>query len=255
MALTDNAKKFHERMFPGYVSDFLRTDPEFIEIFDNFAFDEVLEATKDKLDDKTGFMTTLAVLIGCQGIDEFIPMVKASLNFGVTAEEIKEIVYQAVAYIGIGRVFPFLKATNVVLENSGITLPTISASTTTRETRMQAGEDKQIEIFGESMRDYKSKGDKETNPINKALVDNCFGDYYTRKGLDARMRELMTFCYLYSQGGCENQLHGHTSANLRNGNDRAFLIAVLIRNIPFMGYPRTLNALKVVNEEAEKLNR
>lgn len=254
MAITENAKKFHEKMFPGYESDFLRTDPEFIELFDNFAFDEVIEATKDVLDDKTGFMTTLAVLIGCQGIDEFIPMVKAALNFGVTPEEIKEIVYQAVAYIGIGRVFPYLKATNCVFESCNIKIPTAPASTTNRETRIEAGEAKQVEIFGERMKDLKSQGDKETNPINRALVGNCFGDYYTRKGLDARLRELMTFCYLYSQGGCESQLQSHTAANLRNGNSRAFLIAVLIRNIPFMGYPRTLNALRIVNEQAEKLN-
>ena len=29
-------------MFPGYVSELYETDPEFIEIFDNFAFDEVV---------------------------------------------------------------------------------------------------------------------------------------------------------------------------------------------------------------------
>lgn len=40
--ITGAAKAFHEKMFPGYVSDFLRTDPEFIERFDNFAFDEVV---------------------------------------------------------------------------------------------------------------------------------------------------------------------------------------------------------------------
>ena len=58
MALTENAKKYHERMFPGYVSDFLRTDPEFIELFDNFAFDEVVN--NDDLDDKTRFLSILA---------------------------------------------------------------------------------------------------------------------------------------------------------------------------------------------------
>ncbi len=49
--LTDAARDFHERMFPGYVSDLLRTDPEFIERFDNFAFDEVV-STGD-LSDRT----------------------------------------------------------------------------------------------------------------------------------------------------------------------------------------------------------
>ena len=42
MAITEFAKQYHEKMFPGYVSKFLETDPEFIERFDNFAFDEVI---------------------------------------------------------------------------------------------------------------------------------------------------------------------------------------------------------------------
>ena len=53
MAITEFAKKYHEKMFPGYVSDFLRTDPEFIERFDNFAFDEVINQEGQGLDDKT----------------------------------------------------------------------------------------------------------------------------------------------------------------------------------------------------------
>lgn len=42
MNITQNAKEYHEKMFPGYVSKFLETDPEFIERLDNFAFDEVV---------------------------------------------------------------------------------------------------------------------------------------------------------------------------------------------------------------------
>ena len=51
MTITDFSKEYHERMFPGYESKFLETDPEFIEFFDNFAFDEVVN--QDDLDDKT----------------------------------------------------------------------------------------------------------------------------------------------------------------------------------------------------------
>ena len=103
MAITDFSKEYHERMFPGYVSKFLETDPEFIEFFDNFAFDEVVN--QDDLDDRIRMMAIIATLIGCQGIDEFKAMVPAALNFGVTPVEVKEIVYQAVAYLGIGRLF------------------------------------------------------------------------------------------------------------------------------------------------------
>ena len=44
-------KTVQKKMFPGYVSSFLQTDPEFIERFDNFAFDEVVNHSH--LDDKT----------------------------------------------------------------------------------------------------------------------------------------------------------------------------------------------------------
>lgn len=42
MAITKFSKEYHEKMFSGCVSKFLETDPEFIERFDNFAFDEVI---------------------------------------------------------------------------------------------------------------------------------------------------------------------------------------------------------------------
>lgn len=70
------------------------------------------------LEDKTRFLAILATLLGCQGIDEFRAMIPAALRFGVTPVEVKETVYQAVAYLGIGRVFPFLKADSALVYRS-----------------------------------------------------------------------------------------------------------------------------------------
>lgn len=248
MNITEAAKQYHERMFPGYQSKFLETDPEFIERFDNFAFDEVVNS--DDLDDRTRMMAILAALIGSQSIDEYRAMLPAALNFGVTPAEAKEIIYQAVAYLGIGRVFPFLHAVNEILTSRGVKLPLEGQATTTAENRMEAGEQVQIQIFGENMRGFAQSGPEESRHINQWLVDNCFGDYYTRKGLDARQREMITFCFLAAQGGCEPQLTSHAAANMRIGNDKAFLIKVISQCLPFIGYPRSLNALRCVNEGA-----
>ena len=114
------------------------------------------------MDDKTRFMAILATLLGCQGVDEFKCMVPAALNFGITPVEIKEIVYQAVAYLGIGRVFPFLKAANEVFEAQGITLPLDSQATTTAENRREAGTQAQVDIFGEGMKDFWKSGPEES---------------------------------------------------------------------------------------------
>lgn len=250
MNFTKNAEKYHEKMFPGYDSKFKITDPEFIERFDNFAFDEVVN--QDDLEDKTRMMAILATLLGCEGIVEFRAFLPAALNLGVDPVEVKEIVYQSVAYLGIGRVFPFLKATNEVFEQRGIELPLEGQARTTMETRLEAGIQVQIDIFGEGMKDFYKSGPEETRHINHWLADNCFGDYYTRGGLDYKQREMITFCFLAAQGGCEPQLTSHAKANIRMGNDKGFLIKVISQCLPFIGYPRSLNALRCVNEAAQK---
>lgn len=249
MTVSENAKNYHEKMFPEYKSKFAETDPEFTERFDNFAFDEVVN--HDDLDGRTRFIAILAALLGCQGSEEFRCMLPAALNFGLTPVEIKEIVYQSVAYLGIGRVFPFLEITNEVLEELGVKLPLPVQATTSTENRREAGTQAQVDIFGEGMRDFWKSGPEESRHINYWLAANCFGDYYTRTGLDYKQREMITFCFLAAQGGCEPQLTSHAAANIRLGNDKEFLIKIISQCLPYIGYPRSLNALRCVNEAAK----
>lgn len=248
MAVTEFFKMYHEKMFPGYESKLLETDLEFIERFDNFAFDEVVNS--DDLDDKTRMMAILAALVGAQCVNEYKAMMKAAMNFGVTPVEIKEVVYQAAAYLGIGKVFDFLHATNDVLTESGVLLPLEGQAATTAENRLEMGIKAQVDIFGPQMEEFYKSGPEESRHINYWLADNCFGDYYTRGGLDYRQREMITFCFLSAQGGCEPQLTSHAEANMRIGNDKRFLIKIISQCLPYIGYPRSLNALRCVNEAA-----
>ena len=222
---------------------------EFLELFDNFTFDEV--TNQNDLDDHTKFMAILATLLGCGGIDEFKMMLPAAYNFEVSPVEIKEIVYQSVAYLGIGRVRPFLDAVNEFLTKKGIKLPLEGQATTNRENRVEKGNEAQVAIFGENMRNFQNIGDEDTRHINKWLAGNCFGDYYTRNGLNLKQREMITMCFLLAQGGCEMQLKSHIQGNLNIGNDKDFLIKVVSQCMPFIGYPRTLNALNIIKEVAK----
>ncbi len=248
--LTENATNYHDRMFPEYVSTAAKIDPELIERFDNFAFDEVINDPRVKVDDRTRFLSLLAVLMGCQGLDNFAQLLPAALRMGVTPVEIKEVVYQGVDYLGMGRVFPFLKAVNDTLTQLGVDLPLPGQATTTMENRLEKGAAVQTEIFGPSMKGFAESGPEDTQHINRWLVDNCFGDFYTRTGLTLEEREMITFCFLYAQGGCEPQLKAHIAANFRMGNGKDYLIRIVSNNVPFIGYPRTLNALNCVREVA-----
>ncbi len=228
------------------MKNYYETDPEFMERFEHFAFDEVVNEDGQTLDDTTRYMAIIATLLGCQGIDEFRLVLPRALDAGLTPVMTKEIIYQAVDYLGIGRVLPFLDASNEILEKRGVKLPLEGQATTTMEDRLEKGAAAQAEIFGDQMKEAWKAGH-----INRWLAANCFGDYYTRTGLDLRQREMITFCFLAAQGGCEPQLTSHARGNMNLGNDKSFLIKVVSQCLPYIGYPRSLNAVTCINRAAE----
>lgn len=246
MAISETAAKNHGRLFPDHKSKLKVSDPEFIELFDNFAFDEVL--SYGNLDARTRMIIILGSLIASQALGEYRVMLGGALNAGVTPVEAKEIVYQAVAYVGIGKVFDFLHATNEVLESRGVKLPLEGQSTTTPETRHAKGLEAQKALFGETIDRMYQDSPADQLHIQKFLSANCFGDYYTRKALDLKTRELLTFAMILSLGGCEPQLKGHVQGNLNVGNDRKVLLGAVTQLLPYVGYPRTLNAIRCINE-------
>jgi 4-carboxymuconolactone decarboxylase len=244
--LTDDAIKNHETWFPGYESKVKATDPELIEIFDNFAFDEILK--HGKLDIKTRIMVTLASTIAQHTVNEYKMMLNAAFSNGVTPEEIKEILYQSVPYVGIARVIDYIGLTNEFFTQNGVKLPLESQSTTSPENRYEKGLKLQKTIFGDMIDKMYEEAPENQKHIQKYLSANCFGDYYTRKGLDIKMRELLTFSFLVSLGGCESQVKGHVQGNINVGNDKNVLLDVITQLLPYIGYPRTLNAIKCINE-------
>ena len=249
MAISETARRNHDELFPGHVSTLKVTDPELIEIFGNFAFDETLRHSR--LDIRTRLMVQLAALIGCQALREYRVMLGAALTNGVTPVEAREIVYQAVPYAGMGKVFDFIHATNDVLTERGIRLPIEGQATTTPATRAEKGRAVQEQIVGadrvEQM--YASAAGDERH-FQQFLSANCFGDHITRTGIDVPTRELLTFAMLAALGGCDPQVRGHVAANLNVGNGRQLLISVITVLVPFIGYPRTLNALAAIDEVA-----
>lgn len=223
------------------------TDPEFAERFEYFAFTEVPNEENQQLDEKTRYMAILAVLIGCGGVDAYREMLPKALESGITPIIAKEIVYQATDYLGYGRMLPFLNVTNEVFAKQGVKLPLDGQATTTLDNRLEKGIEAQAEIFGEHMKEAWKAGH-----INRLLAANCFGDYYTRKGLTLAERELITFCFLMAQGGCEPQLIAHSKGNMNMGNDRDFLIKVVSQCLPYIGYPRSLNAIACIGKAVEE---
>lgn len=229
--------------------DLASTDPEFVEYFGTFAFGEV--PAHGRLDERTRRLVVLAALIASQAHGQYPVALDAALNDGVTATEAKELVYQAVAYLGIGRVYDFLNATNAVLVGRGVQLPLPAQSTTAPEDRFEKGWEAQAAIVGAGrLASMHADAPADEQHIQRWLTANCFGDHYTRTGIDLRTRELLTFALLVAQGGCDPQVRGHVAGNLNLGNGRQVLIDTLSQLVPYIGYPRTLNGLRAVDDVA-----
>ena len=250
MAISDAANNYHNLLFPNHQSTLAITDPELVEIFDNFAFDEIIQHST--IDVRTRLMVQLAAMIACQAVREYTVMLGAALNVGVTPVEIKEIVYQSLPYVGMAKVFDFLHATNDVLRLRGITLPLPPQSTTTSTTRAARGLAVQQQIIGQdAVAQLYANAPTDQQHIQRFLSANCFGDHLSRNGIDLPTRELLTLSMLIALGGCDPQVRGHVTANLHVGNSRALLIDVVTQLLPFIGYPRTLNGLRIIDEVAQ----
>ena len=133
-------EELHRKMNAFWNNDrtLSQTDPEFVKLFSDFAYDEVINepgANHPDLDDQTRSLAILAALVGCQGLDAFEMMLPVAYETGLTSVAIKEMIYQATAYCGFGRTLPFLKKLNVFLGAANVHLPLEPQGTTTSETR------------------------------------------------------------------------------------------------------------------------
>lgn len=246
MKISETAKQHHDALFPASPTTLSTSDPELIAIFDNFAYDEVLQY--GELATTLRMKLILASLIAMQTMSEYEIMVEAAMRVGVTPIEIKEIVYQCTPYLGIAKVIDALQITNTIFTSKGISLPLPTQATTDSATRYDSGRAVQTAIFGKRIEQMYQQAPANQLHIQEYLSKHCFGDFYTREGLDIATRELLTFVMLISMGGCEAQVKGHIQGNVNVGNDKLMLLTVVTHLLPYIGYPRTLHAIACINE-------
>ncbi|WP_297094718.1 carboxymuconolactone decarboxylase family protein [uncultured Draconibacterium sp.] len=240
------SKKKFEELFGQHTGPLAETDPDLQEMLNRFIFGEVFY--QGDLSDKLRELITIVVLTTNQTLEQLQAHVFAALNIGVSPVEIKEAIYQCAPYLGFPKTLNAINKANEVFKAANISLPVESQKTVTEETRFDDGLKVQKSIFGEII-------DKmhETAPENQKHIQNylsafCFGDIYTRGTLDLKIRELLTLCILSALGGCENQVKSHVNGNLSVGNDKNTLLTAVTQCLPYMGFPRTLNALACINE-------
>lgn len=248
--MEDKKMEARRAQFAGEAGRLLAADPEWVQIAADFSGADV--PAESRLTERERLLCVLSALLSCQGLGEYRRMLGEALRGGLDPAAVKETVYQATAYLGIGRVRDFLEAANEILAQHGVPLPLPPQETTDAATRFSAGLEKQVQLFGPGMAARQTDCPPLRRNVNRWLAANCFGDYYTRGGLRDAEREMITFCFLLAQGGCENQLRGHTAGNFGVGNGPEKLYSVVEQCLPYIGYSRSLNAMQIIDETAQK---
>ena len=138
---------------------------------------------------------------------------------GVTPIEIREAVYQCAPFLGFPKTLNGVAVINEVFADRGIELPLPDQATVAEDERFERGRAIQHPLYGDEIRDNLAALPEDLRGVvPRLLTEFCFGDFYTRSGLDVARRELLVLCLLAALGGADVQLRGPAAGNLKAGN-------------------------------------
>ena len=221
-------------------------DPELAAVMKKYIYGDLSQQIK--LTDTERQLITIVVLTTNQNHKFLKRVIEGALALDVTPLQIREALYHVAPYIGFPKVFEALDVANEVFENKGIKLPLENQGTTTDTDRFEKGLAFQVNAYGERINQMRDA----TPDYQKHLQDNlsafCFGDTYTRGTLDYKTREMLTMAVIGTLGTAEAQYKSHVIGTLNSGATKEEVIGVITTMNPYIGFPRTLNALRIANE-------
>ena len=243
---TEICKKNYHTLFGGEALSNTGNDPEMMAILQKYIFGEVF--TVGELDYKTREMITVTTLAVQQTLPQLKAHINAALNVGVTPVELRETIYQCAPFIGFPKTLNALEVLNQVFKERNIKTPLDSTATVKEEDRFEKGAAIQTPLYGDEIKKSLEGLPQDMGAdVARFLTEVCFGDFYTRKGLDLKTRELLVISLLVTTGNT-GTLKSHIKGNLKAGNSKETITAAIIQCLPYVGFPNTIAALKALKE-------
>lgn len=246
MTRTDICKKNYRILFNGEALTPTGDDPEMMAILQKYIFGEIF--TVGELDIKTREMLTVTSLAVQQTLPRLKAHINGALNAGATSVELREAIYQLAPFIGFPKTLNALSVLNEVFKERGIDTPLKSTATVKEEERYEKGLEIQNPLYGDEINVAMEGLPADMGAdVSRFLTEVCFGDFYTREGLDVKTRELLFISALVTTGNTVT-LKSHIKGNFKAGNSKETVTAAIIQCLPYVGFPNTLAALKTLKE-------
>lgn len=224
----------------------MKDDPELASVMKKYIYGDLQRQIK--LTPVERQLVTIVVLATNQNQKMLGSAVEGALKINVAPLQIRESLYHVAPYVGFPKVFEALETANRSFRKAGVKLPLPNQGTVTDKDRFEKGLAFQIEKYGERI----NKMREDTPDYQKHLMDDlaayCFGDTYTRGTLDYKMREILTMAAIGVMGGADPQYKSHVAGTLAAGATKEEVVGVITTMNPYIGFPRTLNCLRIANE-------
>lgn len=233
-------QKVNELFKDAHIPEYIQ-DSELLQLVNKIIYGELYQ--QGQLSDKDRELITIATLTTLQTNTILRTHIYSALNSGLTPVEITEAIFHCTPYIGLAKSLEAINMASEVYKEKNLQIPE-SQATVTESNRWEKGNETQCILFGNMGNVKPAEGEYRVG--RSFLPDYCFGDFYTRTGLTLEQHELLTWVAIATLGGCDSQLAAHTNGNKNLGKTKEYMIEVLTDMMPYIGYPRTLNALTVV---------
>ena len=246
MTRTEICNKNMQELFGGSMAT-TGNDVEMMQILQKYIFGEVF--TIGNLDNKTRELITVVCLTTMQTLPQLKSHINGALNAGNSPLEVREAIYQCAPFIGFPKTLNALSVLNEVFKERGIQTPLESGVTVSEEERYQKGKEIQEKLYGDEIKQaMKGLPDNIGDDAARFLTEVCFGDFYTRKGLDIKTREILALAVLVTKDD-DITLKSHIKGSLKAGNSPETVAAVILQCMPYTGMPNALHAFTFLKEE------
>lgn len=232
------SREIYKQLF-RQLPDENESNGELMEILRRFIFADVFHS--GELDLKTRELVTVTCLATMQTLPQLKAHINACLNVGAQPVEIREALYQLAPFVGFPKTLSAVAVYNEVLAERKITPPDESSCIECDENRFAEGSKIQQPLYGDEILQRFASFEK----VPRFLTEWCFGDFYTRKGLDLPTRELLTLVTLTALN-MPKQVTAHLKGNLRVGNSVEKLYWTMLQCMPYVGFPVVANTLNTL---------
>ncbi|HEY0196706.1 MAG TPA: carboxymuconolactone decarboxylase family protein [Methanobacterium sp.] len=221
------------------------TAPDLGKYIIEFSFGDIYSRSLTTLKQKE-----IAVIAALTAMGNAAPQLKVhingALNVGCTVEELVEVIIQMSAYSGFPSAINGINALKEVLVDKKINFKPVKGEE--KRDRFKIGaewlsrlEKNQVQILKDSLDDI-------APDMVDYIVAYGYGDVYSRKNLDMKMRQIATIAALTAMGTAQSQLAFHIKAGLNVGLSRDEIIETIILMVVYAGFPAAINGITVAGE-------